>query len=69
MLCPKKEYKDCYISQYGQFNFLGFYFYLQAEVFDKFLHGSTLEECYAAVASVANRWLDLLDVSGLKTLR
>ena len=35
---------------------------LQAELFDKFLHGSTLEECYSAVASVANRWLDLLDV-------
>ncbi|KAK6138450.1 hypothetical protein DH2020_027825 [Rehmannia glutinosa] len=34
----------------------------QAELFDKFLHGSTLEECYSAVASVANRWLDLLDV-------
>ncbi|KAL3628020.1 DNA polymerase epsilon catalytic subunit A [Castilleja foliolosa] len=33
----------------------------QAELFDKFLHGSTLEECYSAVASVANRWLDLLD--------
>jgi len=40
-------------------------FCLQAEVFDKFLHGSTLEECYSAVASVANRWLDLLDVSDL----
>jgi DNA polymerase epsilon subunit 1 len=40
-------------------------FRLQAEVFDKFLHGSTLEECYSAVASVANRWLDLLDVSDL----
>lgn len=37
-------------------------FYFQAELFDKFLHGSTLEECYSAVASVANRWLDLLDV-------
>ncbi|GAB2274640.1 DNA polymerase epsilon catalytic subunit A [Dionaea muscipula] len=36
----------------------------QAELFDKFLHGSTLEECYAAVASVANRWLDLLDSQG-----
>jgi DNA polymerase epsilon subunit 1 len=35
---------------------------LQAELFDKFLHGSTLEECYSAVAAVANRWLDLLDV-------
>ncbi|KAL3518505.1 hypothetical protein ACH5RR_021094 [Cinchona calisaya] len=36
----------------------------QAELFDKFLHGSTLEECYSAVASVANHWLDLLDNQG-----
>ena len=37
-------------------------FLSQAELFDKFLHGSTLDECYSAVAAVANRWLDLLDV-------
>lgn len=37
----------------------------QAEVFDKFLDGTTLEECYSAVASVANRWLDLLDNHGI----
>jgi len=30
-------------------------------VFAQFLAGSTLVECYHAVASVANRWLDLLD--------
>ncbi|KAM3303070.1 DNA polymerase epsilon catalytic subunit A-like isoform X1 [Capsicum chacoense] len=36
----------------------------QAELFDKFLQGSTLEECYSAVASVADRWLDLLDNQG-----
>ncbi|XP_010557398.1 PREDICTED: DNA polymerase epsilon catalytic subunit A [Tarenaya hassleriana] len=36
----------------------------QAELFDKFLHGSTLQECYFAVAAVANRWLDLLDSQG-----
>ncbi|TYK05646.1 DNA polymerase epsilon catalytic subunit A-like [Cucumis melo var. makuwa] len=36
----------------------------KAELFDKFLHGSTLEECYSVVASVANRWLDLLDSQG-----
>ncbi|KAJ6368932.1 hypothetical protein OIU78_001326 [Salix suchowensis] len=36
----------------------------QAELFDKFLDGSTLEECYSAVAAVANRWLDLLDNQG-----
>lgn len=33
----------------------------QSEVFDQFLEGDTLEECYQAVAAVANRWLDLLD--------
>lgn len=37
----------------------------QAELFDKFLHGTTLEECYSAVAYVANRWLDLLDNQGM----
>lgn len=36
----------------------------QAELFHKFLHGSTLEECYSSVASVANGWLDLLDNQG-----
>lgn len=36
--------------------------FLQGELFGKFLHGSTLEECYSAVASVADGWLDLLDV-------
>ncbi|KMT05520.1 hypothetical protein BVRB_7g176430 [Beta vulgaris subsp. vulgaris] len=36
----------------------------QAELFDKYLNGSTLEECYAAVATVADRWLDLLDNQG-----
>lgn len=44
------------------------FIYLQAELFDKFLHGSTLEECYSAVAAVANRWLDLLDVSHISRL-
>lgn len=33
----------------------------QAEVFEHFLDGATLTECYAAVAGVANRWLDMLD--------
>ncbi|XP_058761674.1 DNA polymerase epsilon catalytic subunit A-like isoform X2 [Vicia villosa] len=36
----------------------------QAELFDNFLHGSTLKECYSEVAIVANRWLDLLDTQG-----
>lgn len=29
-----------------------------------FLRGDTLAECYAAVAEVANHWLDLLDSKG-----
>ena len=35
------------------------------QVFEHFLAGETLEECYAAVAAVANRWLDLLDTQAL----
>lgn len=31
------------------------------QVFERFLLGETLEECYDAVAEVANRWLDMLD--------
>ncbi|GBG71096.1 hypothetical protein CBR_g8395 [Chara braunii] len=33
----------------------------QSEVFENFLGGTTLEECYDAVAAVANRWLDMLE--------
>ena len=31
------------------------------QVFERFLLGDSLEECYDAVAEVANRWLDMLD--------
>ena len=33
----------------------------QSSVFESFLNGTTLEECYASVAHVANYWLDVLD--------
>eukprot|EP01117_Protostelium_nocturnum_P018117 TRINITY_DN7510_c0_g1_i3.p1 TRINITY_DN7510_c0_g1~~TRINITY_DN7510_c0_g1_i3.p1 ORF type:complete len:2083 (+),score=451.15 TRINITY_DN7510_c0_g1_i3:185-6433(+) len=36
----------------------------QAEIFEKFLDGTSLQECYASAASVANSWLDLLDSKG-----
>lgn len=36
----------------------------QEQVFDKFLEGSTLAECYAAVAAVASQWLDVVDGKG-----
>ncbi|EGO19905.1 hypothetical protein SERLADRAFT_363759 [Serpula lacrymans var. lacrymans S7.9] len=32
----------------------------QSQIFEKFLLGSTTEECYAAVAEVADQWLDIL---------
>ena len=32
----------------------------QSQIFDKFLLGSTTEECYAAVAQIADQWLDIL---------
>ncbi|KAG1384872.1 hypothetical protein G6F61_000060 [Rhizopus arrhizus] len=32
----------------------------QTEIFAVFLEGKTLEECYSAVAKVADRWLDVL---------
>jgi DNA polymerase epsilon subunit 1 len=36
----------------------------QSEILDKFLLGSTTEECYAAVAQVADQWLDVLYTKG-----
>ena len=36
----------------------------QSDIFKLFLEGDTLEGCYAAVANVANRWLDVLDTKG-----
>jgi DNA polymerase epsilon subunit 1 len=36
----------------------------QSQVFELFLEGQTLQECYSAVASVGNRWLDILHDKG-----
>ncbi|KAI9016029.1 putative POL2-DNA polymerase epsilon, calytic subunit A [Hyaloraphidium curvatum] len=36
----------------------------QSEIFKVFLEGGTLKECYQAVASVADRWLDVLHTRG-----
>jgi len=36
----------------------------QTQIFKVFLEGTSLEECYAAVAKVANRWLDVLFSKG-----
>ena len=32
----------------------------QSSVFEAFLDGKTLEECYASVAKIADYWLDVL---------
>ena len=32
----------------------------QSQIFEKFLLGTTTQECYAAVAEIADRWLDVL---------
>ena len=36
----------------------------QSQLFEKYLLGTTTEECYAAVAEVADRWLDVLYSKG-----
>lgn len=36
----------------------------QSQIFKEFLEGVSLEECYGAVAKVANAWLDVLDTRG-----
>ena len=36
----------------------------QSQIFEKFLLGTTTEECYSAVAEVADRWLDVLFTKG-----
>lgn len=36
----------------------------QGQVFDQFLNGNNLKECYESVAIVANRWLDILFSKG-----
>eukprot|EP00559_Dactyliosolen_fragilissimus_P002000 CAMPEP_0184866268 /NCGR_PEP_ID=MMETSP0580-20130426/21602_1 /TAXON_ID=1118495 /ORGANISM="Dactyliosolen fragilissimus" /LENGTH=2479 /DNA_ID=CAMNT_0027365857 /DNA_START=100 /DNA_END=7536 /DNA_ORIENTATION=+ len=36
----------------------------QSQVFERFLDGSNLEECYSSVADIANHWIDVLDTQG-----
>lgn len=55
------ELKGLEIKRRGELKLIKVF---QAELFDNFLHGSTLKECYSEVAIVANRWLDLLDTQG-----
>lgn len=36
----------------------------QSQIFEKFLEGKNLEECYQAAASVATDWLDVIQTKG-----
>lgn len=36
----------------------------QSQVFEHFLAGKSLEECYEAVGAIGNQWLDVLDEQG-----
>jgi len=36
----------------------------QSQVFERFLNGVTLEDCYDSVAEIANHWVDILDTQG-----
>ena len=36
----------------------------QSQVFERFLDGSTLQECYESAAEVANHWIDVIDTRG-----
>ena len=36
----------------------------QSTIFEQFLEGQTLQDCYSAVASVADKWLDVLTTKG-----
>jgi len=36
----------------------------QSQVFEHFLDGASLEDCYGSVAEIANHWMDVLDTQG-----
>ena len=36
----------------------------QSQVFERFLDGSSLQDCYESVAEIANHWIDVLDTQG-----
>ena len=55
------ELKGFEVKRRGE---LGLIKIFQTQIFKVFLEGSSLEECYSAVAKVANRWLDVLFSKG-----
>ncbi|KAJ1920549.1 DNA polymerase epsilon catalytic subunit [Mycoemilia scoparia] len=56
------ELKGFEIKRRGELKLIKIF---QSQIFEVFLKGSTLEECYREVASVANQWLDILFSRGV----
>lgn len=55
------ELKGFEIKRRGELNLIKNF---QSDIFKLFLEGDTLKNCYEAVATVANNWLDVLDTKG-----
>ncbi|KAK9473977.1 TCP-1/cpn60 chaperonin family-domain-containing protein [Dipodascopsis tothii] len=55
------ELKGFEIKRRGELKLIKIF---QSQIFRVFLEGRTLDECYGAVAKVANRWLDVVDSKG-----
>lgn len=55
------EVKGFEIKRRGELQIIKIF---QQEVFERYLHGSTLQECYDACGEIANRWYDILDSKG-----
>ncbi|KAE9408685.1 hypothetical protein BT96DRAFT_913819 [Gymnopus androsaceus JB14] len=51
------ELKGFEVKRRGELQLIKFF---QSQIFEKFLLGTTTEECYKAVAQVADQWLDVL---------
>jgi DNA polymerase epsilon subunit 1 len=56
-----EELKGFEIKRRGELKLIKVF---QAEVFDQFLEGDTLEGVYEAVGKVANKWLDMVHTKG-----
>ena len=57
-----KELKGFELKRRGELKLVKIF---QGDVFDYFLSGQTLEECYKACASIAEKWFSVLDERGV----
>ena len=55
------ELKGFEIKRRGELNLIKLF---QGEVFEQFLKGETIEECYAAVGAIGNQWLNIMNTHG-----